>query len=78
MGRKLVAATEFQNHAGVYFDQAGKEPVVITKHGRPVRVLLDFDEFERLSAADARRVKLAKLAEEDHARFGPLYEKLAK
>lgn len=78
MDEKLVAATEFQNHVGVYFDQAGKAPVVITKHGRPVRVLLDFDEFERLSAEDAKRTKLARLAEEDHERFGPLYEKLAK
>ena len=50
-----VASTEFQNRAGLYMEQAAKNPVFITKHRRPVRVLLDIDEYERLKARDTRR-----------------------
>lgn len=78
MDRKTVTATEFRNKAGRYLDEAAKAPVFITKHDRPARVLIDIDEYERLSAADARREKLRRIAEEDHAQFAPLYEKLAK
>jgi prevent-host-death family protein len=51
---KTVTSTEFQTRAGLYMDQAAKEPVVITKHRRPVRVLIDFDEYERLKSYDTR------------------------
>jgi prevent-host-death family protein len=78
MKPKQVTATDFRQHAGRYLDEAAKAPVVITRHNRPARVLLDIDEYERLTAADARRAKLDAIAREDHARFGPLYEKLAR
>lgn len=54
MQEKTVTSTEFQTRAGMYLDQAAKEPVVITKHKRPSRVLLDFAEFERLKSFDTR------------------------
>ena len=54
--QKTVTSTEFQTRAGLYIDQAAKEPVVITKHRRPVRVLIDFDEYERLKSYDTREV----------------------
>lgn len=54
MTNLTVAATEFQNRAGLYIEQAAKNPVFITKHSRPVRVLLDIDEYERLKARDTR------------------------
>jgi prevent-host-death family protein len=50
-----VAATEFQNRAGLYMEQSAKAPVFITKHSRPVRVLIDIDEYERLKARDTRQ-----------------------
>ena len=50
-----VASTEFQSRAGLYMEKSGKEPVFITKHNRPVRVLLDIDEYERLKARDTRK-----------------------
>ena len=50
-----VASTEFQNRAGLYIERAAKSPVFITKHKRPVRVLLDIEEYERLKARDTRR-----------------------
>jgi prevent-host-death family protein len=46
----IVTATEFQNHVGRYLDAAARAPVFITKHRRPVRVLLDIEDYERLRA----------------------------
>ncbi len=54
MSDLTVAATEFQNRAGVYMERAGKTPVFITRYSRPIRVLLDIDEYERLKARDTR------------------------
>jgi prevent-host-death family protein len=50
-----VASTEFQSRAGLYMEKSGKSPVFITKHNRPVRVLIDIDEYERLKARDTRQ-----------------------
>lgn len=55
MAEKTVSSTEFQTRAGVYIDQAAKEPVIITRHRRAVRVLLDIDEYERLKSFDTRK-----------------------
>lgn len=49
-----VAATEFKTRTGRYIDDAGKAPVFITRHNRPVRVLIDIEEYERLKACDTR------------------------
>ena len=75
MPQRNVTATEFRNHAGVYIDQSGKEPVVITKHSRPSRVLLDYDEYERLKAYDTRvAFRTSELPEEDIPAFGEEYQ----
>ncbi|MEN9856362.1 MAG: hypothetical protein RLZZ157_1488 [Pseudomonadota bacterium] len=50
-----VASTEFQTRAGLYMEKSGKAPVFITKHNRPVRVLINIDEYERLKAQDTRK-----------------------
>ena len=55
----IVASTEFQNRAGRYMEQSGKNPVFITRHNRTVRVLLDIDEYERLKALDTRKAYFA-------------------
>jgi prevent-host-death family protein len=78
MKHRTVTATEFRNKAGQYIDEAAKAPIVITKHNRPARVLLDIDEYERLQAGDLRRAKMKRIGREDHERFGSLYEKLAR
>lgn len=54
-----VASTEFQNRAGLYIERAAKSPVFITRHRRPVRVLLDIEEYERLKARDSRQAWFA-------------------
>jgi len=48
MTAKTVTASEFRAKAGVYLDDAARAPVIITKHNRPARVLLDVEEYERL------------------------------
>jgi prevent-host-death family protein len=50
-----ITSTDFQNKAGYYFDETAKRPIVITKHKRPQRVLLDFEEYERLKRYDTRQ-----------------------
>ena len=54
MSARTITATEFQARAGTYIDQAAKGPVIITRHRRPVRVLLDIEEYERLKRYDTR------------------------
>jgi prevent-host-death family protein len=49
-----VTSSKFQTHLGRYLDQAAKGPMMITKHNRPFRVLLDIDEYNRLKARDTR------------------------
>jgi prevent-host-death family protein len=61
-----VSSTEFQNHAGQYLEQSGKQPVFITRFQREVRVLLDIDEYNRLKRLDTRRArKIEDLAESE-------------
>lgn len=54
MAGLTIASTEFQNRAGLYMEHAAKGPVFITKHSRPVRVLIDIEEYGRLKARDTR------------------------
>jgi prevent-host-death family protein len=51
---KNISSTEFQNQAGRYIDLSAKGPIFITKYKRPVRVLLDIEEYERLKKYDTR------------------------
>ncbi|MGB0696155.1 MAG: type II toxin-antitoxin system Phd/YefM family antitoxin [Rhodospirillaceae bacterium] len=67
MPLKTITATEFQTRAGTYFDQAAKGPIVITKHRRPVRVLVDYDEYERLKKNDTREAYYAHELSDDLA-----------
>jgi len=46
----LITATEAQNRFGEIM--AAKEPVTITKYGRPDKVLIDAKEFEALQAME--------------------------
>lgn len=49
-----VSSTDFQNNVGAYFERAAKGPVFITKYSRPARVLIDYEEYERLKRLDTR------------------------
>lgn len=52
-----VSTAEFIRHFGRFHDQAQKEPIVLTKHGRDTVVVLSKEEFERMQGnGDPRRV----------------------
>lgn len=53
----IVTAAEVSKNFGAYQDAAVREPVVITKNGRPRTVLMAYEDFLRLSKRD-RRVQL--------------------
>ncbi|WP_299758388.1 type II toxin-antitoxin system prevent-host-death family antitoxin, partial [uncultured Boseongicola sp.] len=64
--------------------QAAKAPVIITKHNRPSRVLIDIEEYERMKRYDTREhLTPADLTEEDikaleDARVDPKHDQLNK
>jgi antitoxin Phd len=49
---KTVSATEIKNRLGQYLSRVALEPVAIEKNGRPVAVLLSFEEYELLQHSD--------------------------
>lgn len=52
-----VTAAAVSKNFGAYQDAAGRDPVIITKNGRPRTVLLACEDFVRLSKRD-RRIEL--------------------
>ena len=60
-----VTATDFKNRTGRYIDQAGRSPVVITRHSRPSRVLIDYDEYARLRERASTRPTREAIKAED-------------
>lgn len=82
MAEQTVAATEFQNNVGFYLDQAGKAPVVITRHRRRSRVVMDIDVYERLRTRQAFRVEeipeewIEAIAKADFSHIDPELDRL--
>jgi len=63
----IVTAAQVSKNFGAYQDAAVREPVIITKNGRPRTVLMAYEDYLRLSKRD-RRVQLTQeLAEEELA-----------
>jgi len=61
---KTVSATEIKNRFGQYLARVAAEPVAVEKNGRPVAVLLAFEEYELLQRSDdAFWGELARTAE---------------
>ncbi|NTF07286.1 type II toxin-antitoxin system prevent-host-death family antitoxin [Agrobacterium rubi] len=50
MSQKSITTAEFMRHFGRYHDQAQKEPITLTKHGRPSVVVLPVELFEKLAS----------------------------
>ncbi len=44
----MITATELKNHLGHYLHQAYREPVIISKTGRPSVVMLAYTDYDRL------------------------------
>ena len=62
-----VTAAEVSKNFGAYQDAAVREPVIITKNGRPRTVLIAYKDFLRLSKRDRRVQRTADLTDEDIA-----------
>jgi prevent-host-death family protein len=41
-----ISASEAKTHFGALMDKAQKEPVTIETHGRPVAVVLSYDDYQ--------------------------------
>jgi len=52
---KSVSTAEFIRHFGRYHDEARREPLTLTKHGRPSVVVLSMEEFTRMAGREDPR-----------------------
>lgn len=59
-----VTAATVSKSFGTYQDAAVREPVIITKNGRPRTVLMAYEDYIRLTARD-RRVQLTATLSDD-------------
>jgi prevent-host-death family protein len=62
-----VSAAEVSKNFGAYQDAAVREPVIITKNGRPRTVLMAYEDFKRLSKRDRRAQRTADLSDAEIA-----------
>lgn len=60
-----VTAAAVSKNFGAYQDAAVREPVIITKNGRPRTVLLAYEDYLRLSRRDRRVEATAELSDDD-------------
>ncbi|HTX50069.1 MAG TPA: type II toxin-antitoxin system Phd/YefM family antitoxin [Caulobacteraceae bacterium] len=62
-----VTAAEVSKNFGAYQDAAVREPVIITKNGRPRTVLMGYEDFVRLSKRDRRVQRTVDLTDAEIA-----------
>ena len=67
MMEKVIPATEAKTNFGALLEKAQREPLTISKKGRPVAVLMSMDEFET-----HQRIKLEQLRREVEAGLSDL------
>lgn len=60
----IVTAAAVSKNFGAYQDAAVREPVIITKNGRPRTVLMAYEDYIRLAKRD-RRVELTTALDDD-------------
>ncbi len=63
----IVTVAEVSKNFGAYQDVAVREPVVITKNGRPRTVLIAYEDYVRLSKRDRRAQRTVDLSEAEIA-----------
>ncbi|MEP7241356.1 MAG: type II toxin-antitoxin system Phd/YefM family antitoxin [Devosia sp.] len=73
------SATDAKNRFGELLEAARKEPVHVQKNGRDVAVVISPEEYARLtSGVPVVNPLIKRLHDESHARWGKVYEALAK
>ncbi|WP_336960348.1 type II toxin-antitoxin system prevent-host-death family antitoxin [Sphingobium aquiterrae] len=63
--KKKVPRTAFHNHTGQYPDISRREPITVTKHGRPDITIVEAAYFERLAAGQILAVLDLNAADAD-------------
>ena len=53
---KTISAIDAKNRFGQLLDAARREPVTVTKQGRPAAVMLSVEDYERMRGAARRRL----------------------
>ncbi len=67
-----VTSVEAQNRFGQLLDMARREPVTVTRHGRPAAFIVSPQDMEELLDVRARRSKAVAALEAWSARAEPL------
>ena len=57
-----TSASDFQKRVGEFSDIARREPVTVTRHGRPSLVLLAAEDYERLKQIEQHATKAIKIS----------------
>jgi prevent-host-death family protein len=57
-----INASEFQKRVGEYSDIARREPVTVTRHGRPSLVLMAAEDYLRLRQIEQRSTRAVAAA----------------
>ncbi len=52
-----ITSVEAQNRFGQLLDMAQREPITVTRHGRPAAFIVSPQDMEELMDARARRIK---------------------
>ncbi len=76
-----VTSAEVSKNFGAYQDAAVRDPVIITKNGRPRTVLMAYEDYVRLSKRDRRVERTvdlgeAEIAAVEQSRMAPGFEAL--
>ncbi len=53
---RTISAIDAKNRFGQLLDAAQREPVTVTKKGRPAAVMLSVEDYERIRGAARRRL----------------------
>lgn len=64
MALTTYPAAEVQKRFGEFQDRAIREPIIVSKNGRPKTVLVAYDEFVRLKERDRRAHSVADLPDD--------------
>jgi len=68
---RTVSAIDAKNRFGQLLEAAQREPVTVTKQGRPAAVVLSVEDYERMrGAANARLLDSVRRMQEEAAAVG--------
>ena len=59
----VISASEFQKRVGEFSDIARREPVTVTRHGRPSLVLISAEDYKRLRQIEQRMTKALRTSD---------------